>query len=159
MDCYITACIANGSTIGFVYQFFNSGSYVAESFYLWTPSAGQKYDDGVQLALAAAQAYATANSYSVSNYNFPQANADWSISLSTNEKFINNKPTIPTSLPMYVSGVAKSNYYAVVGSPTVAGGAGVARFYVDTNGDGTGTAPSAIFTPSLQAVIWNTSAV
>lgn len=58
-----------------------------------------------------------------------------------------------SALPMYVSGTAKSNYYAVVGAPTVAGGAGVARFYIDSNGDGTGTAPSAVFAASLQAVV------
>lgn len=61
--------------------------------------------------------------------------------------------------PMYVSGVAKTGYYAVVGSPAVAGGAGVARFYIDTNGDGTGIAPSEVHTASLQAVVWNSSNV
>lgn len=69
------------------------------------------------------------------------------------------KGAAPDSLiPMYVNGVAKTGYYAVVGNPAVAGGAGVARFYTDSNGDGTGTAPSEIFTPSLQAVIVNASA-
>lgn len=62
------------------------------------------------------------------------------------------------SIPMYVSGVAKTGYYAVVGAPSVAGGAGVARFYIDSNGDGTGTAPSAVFSSSLQAVVWNSTA-
>lgn len=62
-------------------------------------------------------------------------------------------------VPMYVSGVAKTSYYAVVGSPTVAGGSGVARFYIDTNGDGTGTAPSEVYSGSLQAVVINSTTV
>lgn len=65
------------------------------------------------------------------------------------------QPVVTT--PMYVSGVAKTGYFAVVDSPTIAGGAGVARFYLDTNGDGTGTAPSEVYTPSLQAVVVNTT--
>lgn len=63
-----------------------------------------------------------------------------------------------SALPMYVSGVAKTDYFAVVGAPAVAGGAGVARFYIDSNGDGTGTAPSAVFAPSLQAVVPSSTA-
>lgn len=62
------------------------------------------------------------------------------------------------SIPMYVGGVAKNNTYSVVAAPAVAGGAGVARFYIDSNGDGTGTAPSAVFASSLQAVVVNTTA-
>lgn len=64
-----------------------------------------------------------------------------------------------SSLPMYVNGVAKTGYYAVVASSTVAGGSGVERFYIDSNGDGTGTAPSEVYTSSLQAVVWNSSSV
>lgn len=60
--------------------------------------------------------------------------------------------------PMIVSGVAKSNTYAVTGAPAVAGGSGVARFYIDSNGDGTGTAPSEVETDSLSATVWNTAA-
>lgn len=63
-----------------------------------------------------------------------------------------------SAVPMYVSGVAKTGYYAVVAAPAVAGGAGVARFYIDSNGDGTGTAPSAVFTGSLQAVVPSSTA-
>lgn len=63
-----------------------------------------------------------------------------------------------TQYPMYVSGVAKIGTYAVTATPAVAGGAGVARFYVDTNGDGTGTAPGEIEIATLQAVVVNTSA-
>lgn len=63
-----------------------------------------------------------------------------------------------SAVPMYVSGVAKTGYYAVVAAPAVAGGAGVARFYIDSNGDGTGTAPSAVFSGSLQAVVPSSTA-
>lgn len=62
-----------------------------------------------------------------------------------------------TAVPMMVAGVAKSSTYAVVGAPAVAGGAGVARFYIDSNGDGTGTAPSEVYASSLQAVIVNST--
>lgn len=65
---------------------------------------------------------------------------------------------IPPAIPMYVNGVAKTGYFAVVGSPSVAGGSGVARFYIDTNGDGTGTAPSEVYAASLQAVVVNSTA-
>lgn len=61
-------------------------------------------------------------------------------------------------LPMQVGAVKKSGFYPVVASPTVAGGVGVARFFVDSNGDGTGTAPSEIELASLQAVVVNTTA-
>lgn len=61
------------------------------------------------------------------------------------------------SIPMVVSGIAKTNTYPVVGAPTVAGGAGVARFFIDSNGDGTGTAPSEVYTSSLQATVFNTT--
>lgn len=57
----------------------------------------------------------------------------------------------------YVGGVAKTGTYAVAAAPVVAGGAGVARFYVDTNGDGTGTAPSEIEIATLQTVVTNTT--
>lgn len=66
---------------------------------------------------------------------------------------------LPSALPMLVSGVAKANTYPIVGAPSVAGGAGVARFFIDSNGDGTGTAPSAVFASSLQAVVVNASNV
>lgn len=62
-------------------------------------------------------------------------------------------------VPMFVSGVAKTGTFAVTGAPSVAGGAGVARFYIDSNGDGTGTAPSEVYTDSLQAVVWNSANV
>lgn len=61
-------------------------------------------------------------------------------------------------LANYVSGVAKTGTYTVTAAPVVAGGAGVARFYIDSNGDGTGTAPSEVYTSSLQAVVVNTTA-
>lgn len=57
-----------------------------------------------------------------------------------------------------VSGVSKMNLFPIMASPAVAGGSGVARFYIDSNGDGTGTAPSAVYTASLQAVVVNTTA-
>lgn len=71
-----------------------------------------------------------------------------------------NNVGLPISIPpMLVGGVAKSGYYPVVGTATVAAGAGVARFYIDSNGDGTGTAPSEVESTSLQAVVLNTSNV
>lgn len=84
-------------------------------------------------AIAAVAAAATANSYTV-------LNTQWFVSTGS-------------QAPMQVSGVSKSGYYPVVAAPVVAGGAGVARFYVDTNGDGTGTAPSEIEIASLQAYV------
>lgn len=63
------------------------------------------------------------------------------------------------ALPMLVSGVAKLNTYSIAAQPTIAGGAGVARFYTDSNGDGTGTAPSEIEISTLQAYVVNGSAV
>lgn len=91
-------------------------------------------------AIAAINTFATSQSYSLSDGIWPVFSV---------------AGIIP---PMVVSGVAKANSYAVVGSPTVAGGAGVVRFYIDSNGDGTGTAPSAVFTGSLQAVVPSSTA-
>lgn len=61
------------------------------------------------------------------------------------------------ALPTLVSGVAKTGTFFVTGSPTVAGGSGVVRFYIDSNGDGTGTAPSEVYASSLQTVVVNGS--
>lgn len=72
------------------------------------------------------------------------------------EIFLDPIQTLP---PMLVGGVAKTNTYSVAAAPTVAGGAGVVRFYTDSNGDGTGTAPSEIELFTLQAYVVNTSAV
>lgn len=79
-----------------------------------------------------------------------------SITLTADSIFFEEASIEP--LPMRVSGVAKNGCYPIVAAPTVAGGAGVARFYIDSNGDGTGTAPSAVYTASLQAVVVNSTA-
>jgi hypothetical protein len=71
------------------------------------------------------------------------------------EYFLFDTQPVPS---MQISGVAKTGGYLVSASPTVAGGAGVARFYVDSNGDGTGTAPSEVEVSTLQAVVINTTA-
>lgn len=61
----------------------------------------------------------------------------------------------PIDSLMYAAGVAKYAYVPITAAPAVAGGAGVARFFIDTNGDGTGTAPAEVFAPSVQAVVVN----
>lgn len=63
-------------------------------------------------------------------------------------------------VPMYVNGVAKTGYSAATGTATVAGGGGVARFYLDSNNDGTGTALySEVYANSVQAYVLNSSNV
>lgn len=90
--------------------------------------------------IAVINTYATAQSYTLSDGIVGLFNSD-------------------LNLPMIVGGVAKTNTYSVAAAPTVAGGAGVVRFYTDSNGDGTGTAPSEIELFTLQAYVVNTSAV
>lgn len=63
-------------------------------------------------------------------------------------------------VPMYVNGVAKTGYSAASGSATVAGGSGVARFYLDSNNDGTGTALySEVYPTTVQAYVLNSANV
>lgn len=76
----------------------------------------------------------------------------------TPDSFVWLFDTVTAIPPMLVSGVAKPGYYPVIGVPSVAGGAGVARFYIDSNGDGTGSAPSEVEIASLQAVVVNATA-
>lgn len=140
---------------GLDYVAINGGSqYVGVGFFDMTTSPGTCVDvqnlqfdmadttspDSISTAaVAAINTYATGQGYNMSDGIFSCFSA-------------------ASAIPMQVSGVAKTGYYAVVAAPSVAGGSGVARFYVDTNGDGTGTAPSAIFSASLQAVVVNSTA-
>lgn len=97
-------------------------------------------------ALTAIQAFAVANSFT------------YSVVLKTFDLDADVNSLISASaLPMYVSGTQKANTYPIVAAPTVAGGSGVARFCIDSNGDGTGTAPSEVYADSLQAVVYSTT--
>lgn len=98
--------------------------------------------------IVAANAFATANGFVYSSF----------INEFTTASDVNSLIDAATSA-MIVGGVAKANTYAVASAPAVAGGSGVVRFYTDSNGDGTGTAPSEIELSTLQAYVVNTSAV
>lgn len=141
MKAVIQGISNNGATAQIDYAIFdNSNAYVASST-VWVSLATATDSDSVVALLAAAVAadsVTIGHTVTAANVLIPGG--------------------LPAALPMYVSGVAKTGYFAVVGAPVVAGGAGVARFYLDTNGDGTGTAPSEVYAPSLQAIIVNASA-
>lgn len=124
----------NGSNfevnVGFV-----SGSAVTDGEYLTLTLSGITDDVSYRAAIVSAiTAYATAHS------------------LTLNEGIVWPYPTNPQDI---VSGVSKASTYFVTGAPVVAGGAGVVRFYIDSNGDGSGTAPSEVYASSLQAVVVN----
>lgn len=80
----------------------------------------------------------------------------WSATVSPDDIIFNSLED-DTLDSIIASGVAKERVYTITATPTVAGGAGVARFYIDSNGDGSGTAPSEVYASSLQATVWDTS--
>lgn len=143
----------------FVMNYTSSGGNLEASVFL--KSDDNSINTGVEITVSASYsdtettiqsaAVSAINSFCSSN-SLPAPSIDWLITTPPDLAAI-------TPLPMYVSGVAKTGYYAVVGAPSVSGGSGVARFYIDTNGDGTGTAPSAVFTSSLNAMVLNSSNV
>lgn len=121
--------------------FFSGADFIANDI---VPILGVNFDtdDLATATVSSVIAWASTNSYGT---------------LTSNDIIgVDFKPIL-SSPPMIVSGVAKTGTYAVAASPVVAGGSGVARFYVDSNGDGTGTAPSEIETATLQAVVLNTT--
>lgn len=143
MDLFYTAPINNGVSIAILWQYFNAGVFVDYSFYVWTPTAGQTWDDFEAAALAAQASYASGHSYTVANAQMWYGHVQTAL-----------------SIPMYVNGVAKTGYSAATGSAVVAGGSGVARFYIDENNDGSGAALfSEVFADSVQAYVLNASNV
>lgn len=144
MDLFYTSPIFNATSLAMLWQYFTVGASTDYSFLVWVPTAGQTWDDFEAAAAAAQAAYATAQGYSITN------NEPWYEHVLT---------AVGAALPMYVNGVAKIGTFPVVASPSVAGGSGVVRFYIDSNGDGTGTAPSEVYAGSLQAVVVNSTTV
>lgn len=67
MDLYFLAPDAGGNSLLIVYEFFNAGVAVDYSFIILVPSAGASFEDLRQITIAAATAYATLHSYTVTN--------------------------------------------------------------------------------------------
>lgn len=145
-ECTILSYVNGGS--GQLIVFFQSADNVGTNNFgdqvIIPLSVGQSRESIEASAVTAVQAYM------VANFGAP---ADSVRQFGTTIEEVND--TVP---PLRVGGVVKTGTYAVIAAPTVAGGAGVARFYIDSNGDGTGTAPSEVYTSSLQAVVVNTTA-
>lgn len=130
----------DGTTIDALVELIVDGVAEGMTGIPFDPSTATNDADLLVLANAAISAWATANSVTFSS--------------------LTRSFTIPSdAIPMVVSGVAKSGTYPVSAAPVVAGGAGVVRFYVDSNGDGTGTAPSEVYSTSLLAQVWSATAL
>lgn len=74
MDKFFTAPIDNGSTIGYIWQYFSTGVGVDSSFYIATPTAGETEAQFEAAGLAASITYDTTHSYTITNtQNFTSA--------------------------------------------------------------------------------------
>ncbi len=62
MDVYITAPISNNNNLGIVYDIFNGGTWVVQTFVLVYPNGGDGFDEILTAINAGVAAYATANS-------------------------------------------------------------------------------------------------
>jgi hypothetical protein len=156
------------------------GAYVYNVLFMDGSSVTESYSDSVNVGTsstqaqliskvqAAVQSYAAGQGYSIGTPVWPWAsNKDIAAATSTlasvsqvNSLIASATSSLASDLsqPMYVNGTSKTGYYAVTASSTVSGGSGVVRFYVDTNGNGTGTAPSEIYLSSLSAQVWSAGA-
>lgn len=141
LTCYLTSITPGISLQAGIYLEDSVGSYNLSTNVPLSVSTSDTYATLLANIIPTVTAFLTANG------------------VPTPDSFVWLFDTVTAIPPMLVGGVAKSGYYPVVGTATVAAGAGVARFYIDSNGDGTGTAPSEVESTSLQAVVLNTSNV
>lgn len=125
-DKFFTAPIDNGTTIGYIWQYFSAGVGVDVSFYLATPTTGETEDQFEAAGHAASVAYDTLNSYSIGNtQDFHPVFA--AVAKSGSYADLLNLPVVPNSYqtivsqtgsaaPVVTSGFTPINTYA--GTPT-----------------------------------------
>lgn len=143
-------------------DFINSAnSQVIDSHDFDVPYSGVSDASSRQAAMQSSiLSYSTSHSYGVGANSIIWSYYDKSLVAQDIAAATSSLATQMATVPMYVNGVAKTGYSAASGTATVAGGSGVARFYLDSNNDGTGTALySEVYATTVQAYVLNSANV